>query len=131
MMIKKIISHGEPRVSVTQVRPYITPYLQSQPSAAYREHECLMQVNIFMGIGLLSMPFAMRQGGWVGMLALAIATAVFCISGKLIVRNFEKMPSDVAHTYPALGELLILHSVFCCLMCISRRCEVGSISTIN
>ncbi|CAK0784981.1 hypothetical protein CVIRNUC_008186 [Coccomyxa viridis] len=60
-------------------------------------------VNIFMGIGLLSMPFAMRQGGWVGMLALAIATAVFCISGKLIVRNFEKMPPDVAHTYPALG----------------------------
>jgi hypothetical protein len=49
------------------------------------------------------MPFAMRQSGWLGMLALAIATAVFCVSGKLIVRNFEKMPPDVAHTYPALG----------------------------
>lgn len=61
------------------------------------------QVNIFMGIGLLSMPFAMRQSGWMGMLALAIATAVFCVSGKLIVCNFEKMPPDVAHTYPALG----------------------------
>ena len=85
-----------------------------------------MQVNIFMGIGLLSMPFAMRQGGWVGMLALAIATAVFCISGKLIVRNFEKMPLDVAHTYPALGELIICASVSCCLTCISRQCEMGS-----
>ena len=61
------------------------------------------QVNIFMGIGLLSMPFAMRQSGWMGMFALAIATAVFCVSGKLIVCNFEKMPPDVAHTYPALG----------------------------
>ena len=77
-----------------------------------------------MGIGLLSMPFAMRQGGWVGMLALAIATAVFCISGKLIVRNFEKMPPDVAHTYPALGELVIRMS--CCFTCISRQCEMGS-----
>ena len=74
-----------------------------------------MQVNIFMGIGLLSMPFAMRQGGWVGMLALATATAVFCISGKLIVRNFEKMPSDVAHTYPALGELVTLNTASCCI----------------
>ncbi|CAL5228951.1 g12183 [Coccomyxa viridis] len=61
-------------------------------------------VNIFMGIGLLSMPYAMSQSGWLGMVALGIATAVFCISGKLIVRNFEKMPADVAHTYPALGQ---------------------------
>lgn len=56
-----------------------------------------------MGIGLLSMPFAMRQGGWVGMGALSVATAVFCLSGKLIVRNFEKMPANTSHTYPALG----------------------------
>ncbi|CAL8462945.1 g2479 [Coccomyxa elongata] len=64
-------------------------------------------VNIFMGIGLLSMPFAMKQGGWVGMAALAVATAVFCLSGKLIVRNFEKMPPDTSHTYPALGRLAL------------------------
>ena len=56
-----------------------------------------------MGIGLLSMPFAMRQGGWLGMGALAVATAVFCLSGKLIVRNFDKLPPDASHTYPALG----------------------------
>ena len=76
----------------------------------------LPQVNIFMGIGLLSMPFAMGQSGWFGMLALAIATAVFCISGKLIVRNFEKMPADVAHTYPALGMLPVPH-IFCTRAC--------------
>ena len=70
----------------------------------------ILQVNIFMGIGLLSMPYAMSQSGWLGMLALGIATAVFCISGKLIVRNFEKMPADVAHTYPALGMPLLLVS---------------------
>lgn len=63
-----------------------------------------LQVNIFMGIGLLSMPYAMRQGGWLGLAALAVATAVFCLSGKLIVRNFDKMPPTVSHTYPALGE---------------------------
>lgn len=65
-----------------------------------------MQVNIFMGIGMLSMPFAMRQGGWLGLLTLGIATAVFCLSGKLIVRNFEKLPPNESHTYPALGKLL-------------------------
>lgn len=73
----------------------------------------ILQVNIFMGIGLLSMPYAMSQSGWLGMLALGIATAVFCISGKLIVRNFEKMPADVAHTYPALGMPLLLMFNLC------------------
>ncbi len=66
-----------------------------------------------MGIGLLSMPYAMSQSGWLGMVALGIATAVFCISGKLIVRNFEKMPADVAHTYPALGMPLLLSPSLC------------------
>ncbi len=72
-----------------------------------------------MGIGLLSMPYAMRQGGWLGMGALAIATAVFCLSGKLIVRNFDKLPPDASHTYPALGARRMharfpaMHAIVC------------------
>ena len=82
----------------------------------------VLQVNIFMGIGLLSMPYAMSQSGWLGMVALGIATAVFCISGKLIVRNFEKMPADVAHTYPALGMPPFLSLIFC----LTSWCDVST-----
>ena len=55
-------------------------------------------------MGLLSMPYAMKLSGWLGLLALAALTSLFCLSGKLIVRAFDKMPSHQPHTYPALGE---------------------------
>ena len=35
--------------------------------------------------------------------ALAATTALFCLSGKLVVAGFQKIPADVPHTYPALG----------------------------
>ena len=57
-----------------------------------------------MGLGLLSMPYAMRLSGWCGLLALATFTGLFCLSGKLLVRAFDKMPLHRPHTYPALGE---------------------------
>ncbi|KAK9806857.1 hypothetical protein WJX72_005136 [[Myrmecia] bisecta] len=60
-------------------------------------------INVFMGIGLLSMPYAMRLSGGVGLLALAATTALFCLSGKLIVHAFDRLPDSAPHTYPALG----------------------------
>lgn len=67
-------------------------------------------VNVYMGIGLLSMPYAMRLSGWFGLIALAVAAAVFCASGKLIVKSFERLP-DGPKSYARLGELhrLALH----------------------
>jgi len=63
----------------------------------------LAQINVFMGIGLLSCPYAMRLSGWAGLLALAGATCLFCLSGKLIVAGFKKIPANMPQTYPALG----------------------------
>ena len=45
----------------------------------------------------------MRLSGWAGLAALAATTALFCLSGKLIVAGFQKLPPDVPATYPALG----------------------------
>lgn len=59
-------------------------------------------VNVYMGIGLLSMPYAMRLSGWSGLATLAIAAAVFCASGKLIVKSFERLP-DGPKSYARLG----------------------------
>ena len=57
-----------------------------------------------MGLGLLSMPYAMRLSGWLGLAAMATLTCLFCLSGKLIVHAFDKMPLHHAQTYPALGQ---------------------------
>ena len=72
-----------------------------------------LQINIFVGLGLLSMPYAMRLSGWLGLAAMAAMTCLFCLSGKLLVQAFDKMPLHCAQTYPALGlcpacNLLIL-----------------------
>lgn len=55
-----------------------------------------------MGIGLLSMPYAMKLSGWSGLAALFMAVAVFCSSGKLIVKSFERLP-DGPKSYARLG----------------------------
>jgi hypothetical protein len=60
-----------------------------------------------MGIGLLSMPYAMRLGGWLAIGALLLATTTFCYSGRLLVKAFDKLPAGTLHTYPALGGLPI------------------------
>eukprot|EP00884_Botryococcus_braunii_P012581 jgi/Botrbrau1/21323/Bobra.0184s0033.1 len=64
-------------------------------------------VNIYMGIGLLSMPYAMRLGGWLAIGALFLATTTFCYSGRLLVKAFDKLPPGAVHTYPALGVAAI------------------------
>ena len=52
---------------------------------------------------MLSMPYAVALGGWASLGALVVAAALFCLSGLLIVRNFDKVPAGMPHTYPALG----------------------------
>lgn len=45
----------------------------------------------------------MRLSGWAGLAALAAITSLFCLSGKLIIAGFEKIPAHLPRTYPALG----------------------------
>ena len=49
------------------------------------------------------MPYAVALGGWASLAALVVAAALFCLSGLLIVKNFDKVPAGMPHTYPALG----------------------------
>jgi amino acid permease len=49
------------------------------------------------------MPYAMRLSGWLGLGALVLAAALFCLSGKLIVRGFDRIPPGRPHSYSQLG----------------------------
>lgn len=66
----------------------------------------LMQVNIYMGLGLLSMPYAMRLSGWLGIASLGLITATFCLSAKLLIRSFQTLPPGIPHTYANLGAAI-------------------------
>lgn len=60
-------------------------------------------INIYVGLGLLSQAYALRLAGWLGLIALLLTTGIFCLSGKLLVRAFQRLPEGISHTYPNLG----------------------------
>lgn len=60
-------------------------------------------VNVYVGLGLLSKPYAVAEGGWTSVVALALLCAVANVTGKLIVRGFAKLPAK-DRTYAGLGE---------------------------
>mmetsp|Transcript_32242 Transcript_32242/g.91443 ORF Transcript_32242/g.91443 Transcript_32242/m.91443 type:complete len:504 (+) Transcript_32242:419-1930(+) len=66
-------------------------------------HSIFNVVNLFMGVGLLSLPYSFRLGGWLATPALALATLLFAFSGHLIVEGFRKIDSGI-HSYAALGQ---------------------------
>lgn len=77
--------------------------LQPQPyGTATFAQTAFNLINVYMGIGLLSMPYAMKLSGWSGLASLAMAAMLFCFSGKLIVRSFERL-SDGPKSYARLG----------------------------
>lgn len=61
-------------------------------------------LNVFVGTGLLSMPFALRKGGWAALGVQALLLPLFALSGQLIVWAFDLLPAAVPRTYPALGR---------------------------
>lgn len=65
------------------------------------------QVNIFIGLGLLSCPYAFKAGGYVsGVLLLTVIAPLFCLSGHLIVAAFQYLPLTAPRSYPELGTSL-------------------------
>ena len=72
-------------------------------------HSVFNVVNLFMGVGLLSLPYAIHLGGWAAAAALVIVTVLFGYSGQLIVAGFQKVcaPWDpMAHSLYGEGFIL-------------------------
>lgn len=60
-------------------------------------------LNIFVGLGLLTMPYACMKGGWAALAVLLVLVPLFATSGQLICRAFDLLPATAPRTYPALG----------------------------
>lgn len=46
-------------------------------------------VNLFVGLGLLSTPYAISQCGWLGLAGLAVVTLMCNHTGKIIIKAFD------------------------------------------
>ncbi|XP_077238969.1 amino acid transporter AVT1C-like [Tasmannia lanceolata] len=59
-------------------------------------------INILCGVGLLTTPYAIKEGGWIGLLLLLGFGLISCYTGILLKRCLESTPG--LHTYPDIGQ---------------------------
>jgi vesicular inhibitory amino acid transporter len=64
---------------------------------------CFNGVNALSGIGLLSIPYALSQGGWSSLAVFLAIAAICCYTGILLQRCMDASP--VVATYPDVGAL--------------------------
>ncbi|TVU34412.1 hypothetical protein EJB05_16244, partial [Eragrostis curvula] len=64
---------------------------------------CLNLTNAVSGIGVLSMPYAVAQGGWLSLALFAVVGAVCYYTGTLIARCMRANPAAIA-SYPDIGH---------------------------
>ena len=60
--------------------------------------------NIFIGLGLLTIPYAVKKGGWAALGALGLLVPLFGCSGQLICGAFDCLPPRAPRSYPELGR---------------------------
>ncbi|KAL0451131.1 UNVERIFIED_CONTAM: Amino acid transporter AVT1D [Sesamum latifolium] len=72
----------------------------------------LNAINALCGIGILSTPYALREGGWFSILILFILGTITCYTGILLKRCLESSPH--LQTYPDIGQAAFgLHGRIC------------------
>lgn len=63
-------------------------------------------LNVLAGVGILSTPYAVSQGGWLGMSFLFVVAALCCYTGILLQRCMQGSvnPHINLRCYPGIGE---------------------------
>tara|TARA_B110001452_G_scaffold259202_1_gene255282 strand:+ start:144 stop:1580 length:1437 start_codon:yes stop_codon:yes gene_type:complete len=94
-------SAGRTRIVIPREEP--SPITARAQKGASVSSSVFSVLNVYVGLGLLSKPYAFEQGGWISLPALAILCVVANVTGKLIVRSFAKLPKE-DQSYVRLGE---------------------------
>ncbi|KAF3449165.1 hypothetical protein FNV43_RR09893 [Rhamnella rubrinervis] len=89
--------------------PYSHPYSKSsirelpppQKQCSFAQ-ATLNGVNVLCGIGLLTTPYAIKEGGWLSLMLLVMFGVICCYTGILLKRCLESTPG--LETYPDIGQ---------------------------
>uniref|UniRef100_A0A0C9RLT3 TSA: Wollemia nobilis Ref_Wollemi_Transcript_11976_1986 transcribed RNA sequence n=1 Tax=Wollemia nobilis TaxID=56998 RepID=A0A0C9RLT3_9CONI len=64
-------------------------------------------MNVLAGVGILSTPYALAHGGWLGIGILLLFAAICCYTGILLKRCMD-MKTQI-HSYPDIGQTAFGH----------------------
>ncbi|XAR65194.1 hypothetical protein NMG60_11009218 [Bertholletia excelsa] len=88
----------------SESQSHSTQHLDRQPTkGASFLRTCLNGVNALSGVGILSIPFALSQGGWLTLPLLFLVSTLCCYTGLLLRRCMDAEP--LVKTYPDIGAL--------------------------
>ncbi|KAK3034267.1 hypothetical protein RJ639_032202 [Escallonia herrerae] len=62
----------------------------------------LNAINVLCGIGILTTPYALKEGGWLSLSLLFVLAIITCYTGILLKHCLDSSPG--LHTYPDIGQ---------------------------
>jgi len=86
--------------------PLLNETIERSVSGASVSSTCFIILSIYVGLGLLSQPYGLRLGGWVGLIPLCCTAALFFCSANILARACNLLPPGHAQTFPVLGQAL-------------------------
>ncbi|KAM7526365.1 hypothetical protein LguiA_016267 [Lonicera macranthoides] len=89
----KLSATSDSRFTLSEVPP---------PELCSYGQSVLNAMNLLCGIGILSMPYALKEGGWLSLVFLFIFAIITCYTGILLKNCLESSPG--LQTYPDIGQ---------------------------
>ncbi|OAY69070.1 Vacuolar amino acid transporter 1, partial [Ananas comosus] len=78
-------------------------YCELPPSPQCSTAQAIVNgINVLCGVGILTTPYAIKEGGWLGMLLLFALGGISCYTGILLKKCLDSSPGLV--TYPDIGQ---------------------------
>ncbi|XVF55252.1 hypothetical protein PTKIN_Ptkin06aG0022300 [Pterospermum kingtungense] len=103
-LISEVISEEEvpaSTLSASQQRISVNESIPSQKLCSFTQ-ALVNGINVLSGIGLLTTPYAIKEGGWSSLILLLIFGIIACYTGILLKRCLESSPG--LQTYPDIGH---------------------------
>ncbi|CAK8541686.1 unnamed protein product [Lathyrus sativus] len=92
---------SKPRLRSHASFPKVSEFSPSERQSSFTQ-SVINGINILCGIGLMTIPYAIKEGGWLSLVILLLFALACCYTGILLMRCLQSRPG--LNTYPDIGQ---------------------------